>query len=170
MDFEMVAQYRQVVLAICDVCSNCPSREGKPTHLLHLLERRLAHAAFLEIGRRCIDHLFDDLEVDVALQYSVSLHSPFVDRTREQAKGGGTQMDIPPDYSPSLLRDDILIVTDALLLDRIAGEQQIRVLYWSLAARTLVKVSCKRYRLEAPERQEVDVSEVLKRLSTSFRV
>lgn len=40
---------------------------AKETHLLQLLEGRLAHAALFEIGARGVDHLFDDLAVDVAL-------------------------------------------------------------------------------------------------------
>lgn len=38
------------------------------THHLQLLQRRLAHTALLEIGRRGGDNILDDLAVNVALR------------------------------------------------------------------------------------------------------
>ena len=51
--------------ARCDEYRFSTARQN--THLLHLLERGLAHAAFFEVGRRLLDDTFDDLGVDIAL-------------------------------------------------------------------------------------------------------
>lgn len=47
------------------------SKRAHTTYRLQLLQRRLAHAALLEIGARGADHLLDDLAVDVALSAAI---------------------------------------------------------------------------------------------------
>lgn len=49
---------RWLVLAIADC-------EGKGTHLAQVLQDTLLDAAFLEIDTRCLNHLIDDLLVDI---------------------------------------------------------------------------------------------------------
>jgi hypothetical protein len=52
----------------------CGGRHSRQvvTYLLHLVKRRLVHAELLEVILRCLNHLVDDLLVDITLAVAVS--------------------------------------------------------------------------------------------------